>query len=153
KSRSEGSRVVDRLACVLVCRAGLSPVMVGRNAELGQLLRLSDGLTGTPAGAAAGVPAAAGRAGVALVGGEPGVARTRLGSELTGTLAPAYRVLTGQADPDALGCPYHLLLDLVDGRHDGDTDTAVLVEQLADTGRSVEQRSAAGAALFARLCG
>ena len=105
KTRRELPGRMGRLAPVLVSRAGLSPVMVGRDAELGQLLRLSGG------SAAAGNGGAAGAA-VALVGGEPGIGKTRLVSELIGALAPVSRVLTGQADPGALGSPFHLLLDL-----------------------------------------
>ena len=83
---------------MLVSRTGLSPVMVGRDAELGQLLRL----LGVHSGSS-----------VALVGGEPGIGKTRLVSELIGALPPKTTVLTGQADPGALGQPYHLLCDLV----------------------------------------
>ncbi len=85
---------------MLVSRAGLSPVMVGRDAELGQLLRLF----GVHAGGS-----------VALIGGEPGIGKTRLVSELIGALPPQTTVLVGQADPGALGHPYHLLFDLVGG--------------------------------------
>src|SRR5436190_1079039 len=133
KTRRELPGRMGRLAPVLVSRAGLSPVMVGRDAELGQLLRLSGG------SAAAGNGGAAGAA-VALVGGEPGIGKTRLVSELIGALAPVSRVLTGQADPGALGSPFHLLLDLVDGEIEDDLEAAALAGQVADTGLTVQQR-------------
>jgi DNA-binding NarL/FixJ family response regulator len=72
--------------------------MVGRDAELGQLLRLLGVHTGGS---------------VALIGGEPGIGKTRLVSELLGALPPRSTVLIGQADPGTLSHPYHLLIDLV----------------------------------------
>lgn len=99
---------------MLVSRTGLSPVMVGRDAELGQLLRLLAAPNGSTPG---GTAHAGGHAGgtVALIGGEPGIGKTRLVSELIGAVPAGTKVLVGQADPGVLGHPYHLLGDLVDG--------------------------------------
>jgi DNA-binding CsgD family transcriptional regulator/DNA-binding MarR family transcriptional regulator len=93
---------VGSLAAMLVSRTGLSPVMVGRDPELAQLRRLADEAT-TPA--------------IALIGGEPGIGKTRLTSELIGSVRPGTRVLLCQADPGGLGRPYQLLLDLAGDRH------------------------------------
>jgi len=71
--------------------------MVGREAELGQLLRL------------------VGTGGVALVGGEPGVGKTRLVTEFIAALRSGTTVLAGQSDPSAYGQPYHLLMSLLGG--------------------------------------
>ena len=120
------------LADMLVSRAGLSPVMVGRDAELGQLLRLLGAGTG---------------ASVALIGGEPGIGKTRLVSELVGTVPPQSRVLVGQADPGTLGQPYHLLLDLV-----GRADEAALA-RLYDAGLSPHERLHAGLHLLRSTTG
>jgi DNA-binding CsgD family transcriptional regulator len=130
---------------MLVSRSGLSPVMVGRDAEFGQLLRL----LGSGDGTAAGGPASA----VALIGGQAGIGKTRLVSELITAVPSVARVLIGQADPGALGQPYHLLLDVVDGYGTADGQTATLIEQVGDAGRPPQERSRAGQALLARLRG
>jgi DNA-binding CsgD family transcriptional regulator len=52
---------------------------------------------------------------VALIAGEPGVGKSRLVSELVSGLPAGRRVLFGQADPGALGRPFELLLDALDG--------------------------------------
>jgi DNA-binding CsgD family transcriptional regulator/tetratricopeptide (TPR) repeat protein len=85
------------LAAMLVTRAGLSPVMVGRDPELAQLRRLAADST-TPT--------------IVLIGGEPGIGKTRLAAELVQTVRPGTRLLLGQADPGGLTQPYQLLLDL-----------------------------------------
>src|SRR5207244_830504 len=87
------------VAGVLVARAGLSPVMVGRTSELERLRRL---LT------------AAGGPQVALVSGEAGVGKTRLVSELLSGLPAGATVLSGQAEQGAMGRPYELLLEAVE---------------------------------------
>jgi MoxR-like ATPase len=69
------------LAGMLAARTGLSPVMVGRAAELARLRELA---------ATAGDPA------VVLVTGEAGIGKTRLVAELVATLDPAVPVLAGQ---------------------------------------------------------
>ncbi|MET0729025.1 MAG: LuxR C-terminal-related transcriptional regulator [Acidimicrobiales bacterium] len=83
---------------MLVARAGLSPVMVGRAGELSRLR----GLLGASA-----VPA------VALVSGEGGIGKTRLVQELVASAAPGTSVLAGQADPGTVGRPMELFLDAV----------------------------------------
>jgi MoxR-like ATPase len=66
---------------MLAARTGLSPVMVGRAAELARLRELATA-TGDPA--------------VALVSGEAGIGKTRLVAELVAILDPAMPVLAGQ---------------------------------------------------------
>jgi MoxR-like ATPase len=66
---------------MLAARTGLSPVMVGRAAELARLRELA---------ATHGEPA------VVLVTGEAGIGKTRLVAELVATLDPAVPVLAGQ---------------------------------------------------------
>lgn len=82
---------------MLVTRAGLSPVMVGRDPELAQLRRLAAEAKGPT---------------IALIGGEPGIGKTRLASELIGEVASGTTVLLCQGDPGGMGQPYQLLLDL-----------------------------------------
>lgn len=90
------------LTLMLVSQAGLSPVMVGRDVELEQLRRLA---------AAVSAPT------VALIGGEPGIGKTRLVAELIATVPSGTTVLACQAEPDGLGRPYQLLRELVGPRH------------------------------------
>jgi DNA-binding CsgD family transcriptional regulator/tetratricopeptide (TPR) repeat protein len=78
---------------------GLSPVMVGRSAELDRLA----GLVGTRR-----------KPKVALVAGEAGIGKTRLVQELVRRVPPGTVVLAGQADPGTLGRPMELVLDAVD---------------------------------------
>jgi DNA-binding CsgD family transcriptional regulator len=97
KITSPVSVPVGSLAAMLVSRAGLSPVMVGRDAELAQLRRLAAGISAPT---------------IALIGGEPGIGKTRLASELVGAVPPETTLLIGQADPAGPAHPYELLLDL-----------------------------------------
>ena len=83
---------------MVVTRAGLSPVMVGRALELSRLRYLSGGLSEPR---------------VALVRGEAGVGKTRLVKELTSELPRQAVVLSAQAEQGAMGRPYELLLDAV----------------------------------------
>ena len=76
-----------------VGRAGLSPVMVGRAAELERLGRLRP--VRDPE--------------VAMVAGEGGVGKTRLVGELVAGLAPGTRVLSGRAMEGGIGRPFGLL--------------------------------------------
>jgi DNA-binding NarL/FixJ family response regulator len=85
---------------MLVGRTGLSPVMVGRAADLDRLA----GLVG-----ARSVPS------VALVAGEAGIGKTRLVQELVGAVPAGTLVLAGQADPGTVGRPMELFLDALDG--------------------------------------
>jgi DNA-binding CsgD family transcriptional regulator len=96
------SDVVGSVAAMLVARAGLSPVMVGRDPELARLRRLAQHAT-SPS--------------IALIGGEPGIGKTRLATELINSVGDDTRVLLCQADPGGLGQPYRLLLDLAGDGH------------------------------------
>ncbi|MEY2570821.1 MAG: hypothetical protein QOE63_1171, partial [Acidimicrobiaceae bacterium] len=109
---------------MLVERPGLSPVMVGRQAELDRLARLAD-LGPGPA--------------IALVGGEAGVGKTRLISELCDRLPAGTQVLAGQADPGALGRPFELLLDALDSGRSGTDERLAL---LTDRSLATEERVA-----------
>ena len=82
---------------MLLGRTGLSPVMVGRGEQLEQLRTLYT--RATP--------------GIALVGGEAGVGKTRLVREFLSDLPDGSLVLAGQADPGGLGRPFELLLDVL----------------------------------------
>lgn len=79
-------------------RVGLSPVMVGRDAELGRLLTLRPGPDPE----------------VAFIGGEGGVGKTRLAlHELAATLRPGTPVLVGGASPGG-GRPFAALQEAVE---------------------------------------
>lgn len=83
---------------VLLGRVGLSPVMVGRDAELGRLLALRPGPDPE----------------VAFIGGEGGVGKTRLAlHELAGTRRPGTPVLVGTSSPGG-SRPYAALQDAVE---------------------------------------
>jgi DNA-binding CsgD family transcriptional regulator len=82
-----------------VFRTGLSPVMVGRAAELARLRELA---------ATVADPA------VVLITGEAGIGKTRLVAELVATLDPPVPVLAGQASQGAPGPPFQLLLEAVE---------------------------------------
>jgi len=83
---------------MLVSRTGLSPVMVGRGAELTRLQRLLERAADPQ---------------VALIGGEAGVGKTRLVQELLTVLPDGVTVLAGQAEQGGPGRPYQLLLEAV----------------------------------------
>jgi DNA-binding CsgD family transcriptional regulator/tetratricopeptide (TPR) repeat protein len=86
------------LRAVLMGRVGLSPVMVGRDAELGRLLTLRPGPDPE----------------VAFIGGEGGVGKTRLAlHELAATLRPGTPVLVGGASPGG-GRPFAALQEAVE---------------------------------------
>jgi tetratricopeptide (TPR) repeat protein len=89
---------VDTVPRVLVGRAGLSPVMVGRGPELGRLLRLAS-------------PANDPR--VALVSGEAGTGKTRLIQELLSSVGLQTKTLSARAEEGAMGRPFALLLEAV----------------------------------------
>jgi DNA-binding CsgD family transcriptional regulator/tetratricopeptide (TPR) repeat protein len=84
---------------VVVGRSGLSPTMVGRRSELERLLKLVPQVDDPR---------------VALVGGEPGVGKTRLIREFRSRLPDAIPLLTGQATREAVGRPFELLLEAVE---------------------------------------
>jgi DNA-binding NarL/FixJ family response regulator len=126
---------------VRTLRDGASQSMIGRDHELRQLTRL----------------VASGRPQVAIVGGEPGIGKTRLIQEFLPTLPEGTVVLVGHAEPGSLARPYELLLDAIDGagRLGGrgmlgvDAEVAALV----DPGRSPVERLHAGLSIVARLVG
>ena len=97
--------VVGSLNQVLGGRVGLSPVMVGRSAAYAQLRSLMP----TASVTVADLPT------VALVAGEAGVGKTRLLRELVADLPSGITVLSGAADPDALGRPYSLAAAVLPG--------------------------------------
>ncbi|NUT36302.1 MAG: AAA family ATPase, partial [Hamadaea sp.] len=119
--------------------------MIGRDHELRQLTRL----------------VASRRPQVAIVGGEPGIGKTRLTQEFLATLPEETVVLVGHAEPGSLARPYELLLDAIDraGRLPGgslgsgalgvDAEVAALV----DPGRSPVERLHAGLSIVSRLVG
>ena len=119
---------------MLAGRPGLSPVMVGRSAELDRLDHLAR------------LPDEEDAPAVALIGGEAGIGKTRLVRELLARL-PDTRVIAGQADPGSLGRPFSLVLDAL-GR---DTEHADLLAVVTDEHAPMEERSKAAAAIFADL--
>jgi DNA-binding CsgD family transcriptional regulator len=119
---------------MIVGRAGLSPVMVGRTAELDRL---------------AGLVGARSAPSVALVAGEAGIGKTRLVQELLRRVPAGMPVLAGQADPGTVGRPMELLLDAVEPlATDGNGE---LVAVVRDADRPAEERVRAGVALVRRL--
>jgi DNA-binding CsgD family transcriptional regulator len=136
KTSGRVSQPVGTLAAMLVSRAGLSPVMVGRDPELAQLRRLA---------AEASTPT------IALIGGEPGIGKTRLASELIEAVRPATTLLLGQADQTSLGQPYQLLLDLAGP---GDRpELRELTSALRDGGRDPMERARTALELLRALAG
>src|SRR5882672_2644839 len=118
---------------MLVGRPGLSPVMVGRAAELDRLARLPD-IEDAPS--------------VALLGGEAGVGKTRLVRELCDRLPTGTRVIAGQADPGARGRPFELLLDALKSESGVPPE---LLEIVTDHSRAADERVAAGMSIIAEV--
>src|SRR6188472_3056317 len=119
---------------MLVGRAGLSPVMVGREADLGRLRSLF-GASPAPT--------------IALVAGEAGIGKTRLVQELVASAPAGTLVLAGQADPGTVGRPMELFLDAI-----GRTDVSSSPECAAvvmDASLSAEERVRAGVNLVRSL--
>ena len=114
--------VVGSLNQVLGGRVGLSPVMVGRSAAYAQLRSLMP----TASVTVADLPT------VALVAGEAGVGKTRLLRELVADLPSGITVLSGAADPDALGRPYSLAAAVLPGPPSGFTDPDAVVARFAE---------------------
>jgi DNA-binding CsgD family transcriptional regulator/tetratricopeptide (TPR) repeat protein len=119
---------------MLVARAGLSPVMVGRSTELDRLRAL---IGASP------VPK------VALVAGEAGIGKTRLVQELVSGVAPPTTVLAGQADPGTVGRPMELVLDAL--CHLGRPVAGVRFDVVADATRPAEDRVRAAVDLVREL--
>ncbi|HEY8473123.1 MAG TPA: LuxR C-terminal-related transcriptional regulator [Natronosporangium sp.] len=116
---------------MLVSRAGLSPVMVGRDSELAQLRRLAATATGPT---------------IALIGGEPGIGKTRLATELIRAQPEATTKLLGQTDASGFGQPYQLLLDLAGDRPE-------LAEPVRDRSLDSMERNRAAIELLRALVG
>ena len=96
--------MTSNLEGVLLSRRGLSPVMVGRRAELARLARL----VSEP------VPPATVEPRVAMISGEAGVGKTRLVRELVAGLPTGVSLFAGQASRDVIGRPFELLLEAVE---------------------------------------
>ena len=115
-------------------RTGLSPVMVGRAAELDRLAALVDAR-----------PAPS----VALVAGEAGIGKTRLVQELVAAMPAGTFVLAGQADPGTSGRPLDLVLDAL---RDAPTEAhADLLAAAGDRDRPADERVQAAVELVRRL--
>jgi DNA-binding CsgD family transcriptional regulator len=110
--------------------------MIGRDHELRQLTQL----------------VVARRPAVAIVGGEPGIGKTRLIQEFLPTLSPETVVLIGHAEPGSLARPYELLLDAIDTAP-GVTVDDDAVRALTDAGRSPVERLHTGLLIVSRLVG
>lgn len=121
---------------MLVGRAGLSPVMIGRAAELRRLRAL---LGASP------------RPAVALIAGEAGIGKTRLVQELVDDVPVGTVVLAGQADPGTVGRPMELFLDAV--RHADTSAHAELLAVASDGDRTADERVTAASELAVALVG
>jgi ATP/maltotriose-dependent transcriptional regulator MalT len=119
---------------MLVARTGLSPVMVGRAAELDRLRNLVGAST---------VPT------VALIAGEAGIGKTRLVQELVDGVPDGTVVLAGQADPGSVGRPMELFLDAL--RRSDLAAHPDLAEIVDDPTRPAEDRVRAGVGLVRQL--
>jgi DNA-binding NarL/FixJ family response regulator len=108
-------------------------MMVGREAELRELLRL----------------ATSGRPGTAMIAGEPGIGKTRLVRELVARLPPRTLTLIGHAEPGSLSRPYEVLLDAIDDR----TGHEAAIAELTDAARSPVERLHTGLALLGDITG
>lgn len=114
--------------------------MIGRDHELRQLTRL----------------VASRRPQVAIIGGEPGIGKTRLTQEFLDTLPTETVVLIGHAEPGSLARPYELLLDAIDtsGRLSGGfSGVDAQVAALVDPGRSPVERLHAGLSIVGNIVG
>jgi DNA-binding CsgD family transcriptional regulator len=125
---------------MLVGRTGLSPVMVGRAAELDQLAALI-GARPNPT--------------VALVAGEAGIGKTRLVQELVARVPAGTLVLAGQADPGAESRPMELLLDAVRtvAQAGPEGELVDLTQAVEDICCAADERVRAGVELVRRLAG
>ncbi len=130
RSRCGGTYARD----MLVARTGLSPVMVGRTAELNRLQSLVG---------ASSVPA------VALIAGEAGIGKTRLVRELIDNVPAGTLVLAGQADPGTVGRPMELFTDSL--RRADLAAHADVCAVITDPSQPVEDRVRAGVDLIRQL--
>lgn len=111
---------------MLVGRSGLSPVMVGRAAPLDQLRARFDHHD----------------PGVAVIGGEAGVGKSRLVRELIDDLSDDVLELSGQADPGSLGRPFELVLDVISDQVASDDPRLTELRGSGDAQRSLADRLA-----------
>ncbi|UWP84645.1 LuxR C-terminal-related transcriptional regulator [Dactylosporangium fulvum] len=109
-------------------RSGMSQVMVGRDDELRRLRRLVDGSEPS----------------IAMLGGEPGIGKSRLVQELIAGLPDTLPVLDGQADPGTLSRPFEVLLDAIDSCHRSGGLDPELLRTVTDASRSMIDRIQAG---------
>ncbi|MFC5000304.1 ATP-binding protein [Dactylosporangium cerinum] len=109
-------------------RNGVSQVMVGRDDELRRLRRLLDGSEPS----------------IAMLGGEPGIGKSRLVQELFTGLPETVPVLDGQADPGTLSRPFEVLLDAIDSCHRSTELDPELLVIVTDASRSMIDRIQAG---------
>ncbi|MFC4046239.1 ATP-binding protein [Dactylosporangium siamense] len=109
-------------------RNGVSQVMVGRDDELRRLRRLLDGSEPS----------------IAMLGGEPGIGKSRLVQELFTGLPETVPVLDGQADPGTLSRPFEVLLDAIDSCHRSTELDPELLVVVTDASRSMIDRIQAG---------
>ncbi len=116
--------------------------MVGRDHELRRLVQLVT--------APRPRSGAASRSQVAIIGGEPGIGKTRLVAELIAAVPEGTLVFVGHAEPGSLARPYELLLDALAGH--ASVDPAA-IEELTDAARSPVERLHTGLHLIAELTG
>jgi DNA-binding CsgD family transcriptional regulator len=102
--------------------------MVGRDDELRRLRRLLDGSEPS----------------IAMLGGEPGIGKSRLVQELFTGLPETVPVLDGQADPGTLSRPFEVLLDAIDSCHRSTELDPELLVVVTDASRSMIDRIQAG---------
>ncbi|HEX6684951.1 MAG TPA: AAA family ATPase [Candidatus Limnocylindrales bacterium] len=117
-----------------ITRDGASAVMVGRDGDLRELLRLAQ----------------APEPRVAMLAGEPGIGKTRLVRELLAALPPETVVLVGHAEPGSLARPYEVLLDAIDGRPGVEEEQ---LEALTDARRSQVERMRIGLSIVDDIVG
>lgn len=111
--------------------------MVGRAAPLHELRTLLAGDT----------------SGVALIGGEAGIGKSRLVQELRAGLADGVVVLAGQADPGGLSHPFELLLDAISDHVSTADDRVEALRPTRDEPGSLADRFSLAKALLAEVIG
>jgi DNA-binding CsgD family transcriptional regulator len=111
-------------------------MMIGRDHELRQLTQL----------------VSSGRPQVAILGGEPGIGKTRLVAELLESLPDEAVVLVGHAEPESLARPYEVLLDALDGWA-GEPVAEAELAALTDPARNPVERLHTGLEIVARCAG